>query len=70
MYYTTYPVAHTLQKEQRKRSNIKRVKLEGRWLTVLVEPNGEAVILSAFSSNPRDYLDPRFKPGRKISLPV
>lgn len=70
MYYTRIRVDAIRRSAPGDRRKVKRVQIDGRWLTVAVEPNGEAVILSSQSGDPRDYLDPRFKPGRRVRVPA
>ena len=68
MYYTRMPLT-MLTPHGEETPRIERIRYEGRWLRVAVEGEGQAVILSSFSSDPRDYLDPRFKPGKRLVLP-
>lgn len=42
--------------------------VEGRLVQVLPDGDGTGVVERLISTNPQDYLDPRWQPGARISL--
>ncbi len=47
----------------------KEVVYRGRRLLVSPLPEGKMCIMRVISSNPRDFMDPRFQPGTVINGP-
>lgn len=43
--------------------------IEGRLMQVLPTGDGMAVVQRLLSSDPRDYLEPRWQPGERVHLP-
>lgn len=44
------------------------VTVEGRLLQVLPGANGQGTVQRLISTDPQDYLDPRWQPGSQVSL--
>ena len=44
------------------------MRVEGRLLQVLPGANGTGMVQRLLSTDPQDYLDPRWQPGAQVSL--
>lgn len=69
MYYTVVPF-EVLYDGIEKLSNkdLLECRVGNRILTLRRSSESEMEIVSVFSTNPWDYMDPRFAPGQKIKI--
>jgi len=49
-------------------STIQSVSINGIWLEGFQNDNGEFIIQKLISTNPYDYLDETYQPGRNFSI--
>lgn len=68
IHYTPLPLESVFEGWDKPRSAAKEVVVKG--VTMLVEPvnESEAKIVRVISSNPQDFLNPSFSPGKTISF--
>ncbi|NLW59035.1 MAG: hypothetical protein GX073_01650 [Firmicutes bacterium] len=67
LFYSIYPLAMVLEEEGAEELEPWReLEIEGRKVLVTVNSRGEQVIARLLSTDPADYLDPRWTPGNVI----
>ncbi len=65
--YTIYPHETVFEAQEEEKRNLFSVDFEGRTF-VLEFSNGQAQIVRLISPDPRDYHNPRWQPGTKLSF--
>lgn len=69
MYYTIVPFEILYEGFEKINNDDKfEFKYEDKILTLKKNSNDEVEIVNIFSTNPYDYLNPDFMPGRKIKI--
>ncbi|NLC53200.1 MAG: hypothetical protein GX770_04470 [Firmicutes bacterium] len=68
LFYSIYPLAVVLEEEEgtKKPEQWREIEVEGKTVLVTVNSRGEQVIARLLSTDPADYLDPRWTPGNVI----
>ncbi|HHT05728.1 MAG TPA: hypothetical protein GXZ97_05615 [Hydrogenispora sp.] len=68
LFYSIYPLAVVLAEEEgmEKPEQWRELEVEGKKVLVTVNNRGEQVIARLLSTDPADYLDPRWTPGNVI----
>lgn len=67
LFYSIYPLEVVLADEEETPPEVWReVEVEGRKVLVTVDHRGEQVIARLLSTDPADFLDPRWTPGNVI----
>lgn len=64
--YSIYPVEVILGEEDESEESYREVEFEGRKIVVVVDGRGEQRISRLISTDPNDFLDPRWSPGNII----
>jgi CelD/BcsL family acetyltransferase involved in cellulose biosynthesis len=64
--YSIYPVELIMGEEDEKEESYREVEFEGRKIVVEVNSRGEQRISRLISTDPNDFLDPRWSPGNII----
>ena len=68
LFYSIYPLEAIFgaDDEQEETEKWRELEVEGKRLLVNVNTRGEQVITRLLSTDPADYLDPRWTPGNVI----
>ncbi|HEY8391949.1 MAG TPA: YlzJ-like family protein [Capillibacterium sp.] len=68
LFYSIYPLEVVLAagEEEQPAASWREVEVEGRKVLVTVNQRGEQVITRLLSTDPEDFLDPRWTPGNVI----
>ncbi|NLM36986.1 MAG: hypothetical protein GX202_02525 [Firmicutes bacterium] len=68
LFYSIYPLAVVFagEEEAENPEQWREIEVEGKKLLVTVNSRGEQVIARLLSTDPADYLDPRWTPGNVI----
>ncbi|MBA2132382.1 YlzJ-like family protein [Capillibacterium thermochitinicola] len=68
LFYSIYPLAVVFaeEEESENREQWREIEVEGKTVLVTVNSRGERVITRLLSTDPADYLDPRWTPGNVI----
>lgn len=66
--YTPYPIEEVLKGQDQEQAPIEEIQLNGLLFQVRRFDQQHAVIERLISSNPQDYLNPKYAPGQVIAL--
>ncbi|HHT48735.1 MAG TPA: hypothetical protein GXZ98_05525 [Firmicutes bacterium] len=67
LFYSIYPLEVILAEEgEEKPEQWREVEVEGKKVLVTINSRGEQIITRLLSTDPADYLDPRWSPGNVI----
>lgn len=64
--YTPIPLEQVLEGHDNPLDNLQEITIEGKQVLVESVGNGEGRVVRLFSTDPADYLDGRFNPGRRV----
>lgn len=65
-YYSIYPPEVILNEELDQKEVHREVEFEGKKMIVTIDAQGEQRITRLISTDPNDFLDPRWNPGNII----
>lgn len=68
--WTAMPVEMVVQGLEPQGPAAMEMMVDGRLLQVLPGQNGQGTVQRLLSTDPQDYLDPRWQPGTVINLPI
>lgn len=67
LYYSIYPPEVILSEEEHEQEEVQReIEVAGKRMIVTVGAQGEQRISRLLSTDPNDFLDPRWTPGNMI----
>jgi hypothetical protein len=68
LYYSVYPLEVILgtEDEEEKAERWRELELDGKRVLVRMDSRGEQTITRLLSTDPEDFLNPRFTPGNVI----
>lgn len=67
LFYSIYPLEVVLAEEEEDQpGEWRELEVEGKKVLVTVSPRGEQIITRLLSTDPADFLDPRWTPGNVI----
>ncbi len=69
MLYTVMPVEMVMGWDEEV-SDLVEVEIDGVLMQVSPDGQGGGVVQRLISSDPQDYLDARYQPGQRVSLPA
>ncbi|HBK69602.1 MAG TPA: hypothetical protein DEB05_14520 [Firmicutes bacterium] len=66
LFYSIYPLEVILDVDPEEEEVYKEIEFEGKKFLVTVDNRGEQRITRLLSTDPNDFLDPRWTPGNMI----
>ena len=66
LYYSIYPLEVILNEDIEQKEVYREIEYKGKKMIVTIGAQGEQRITRLLSTDPNDYLDPRWTPGNII----